>query len=94
MPQQPRKPQKPPNPVVEEIYSCAEDGDILGAIDRLDRAIHAQPNCAHFYAERANFYAQIGNIQQAIADYESAIAIQPDNQLFQHWRSQLTGNLD
>jgi Tfp pilus assembly protein PilF len=94
MPQQPRKPQKAPNPVVEEIYSCVEDGDILGAIDRLDRAIQSQPNCAHFYAERANFYAQSGNVQQAIADYDSAIAIQPDNQLFQHWRSQLTGNLD
>jgi tetratricopeptide (TPR) repeat protein len=81
--------QKPPNPVVEEIYGCVENGDILGAIDRLDRAIHMQPNCAHYYAERANFYAQIGNIQQAIADYDSAVAIQPDNQLFQHWRSQL-----
>ncbi len=90
MPLQPRKPQKPPNPVVEEIYSCVEDGDILGAIDRLDRAIHTQPNCAHFYAERASFYAQIGNIRQAIADYDRAIAIQPDNQLFQNWRSQLS----
>jgi tetratricopeptide (TPR) repeat protein len=86
MPLQPRKSQKPPNPVVEEIYSCAEDGDILGAIDRLDRAIYY---CAHFYAERASFYSQIGNMQQAIADYDRAIAIQPDNQLFQHWRSQL-----
>jgi Tfp pilus assembly protein PilF len=94
MPPQPRKPQKSDDRVVAEIYSCVESGNMLGAIDRLDRAIHAQPNCAHFYAERANFYTQIGNIQQAIADYDSAIAIQPDNQLFQDWRSQLTGNLD
>jgi Tfp pilus assembly protein PilF len=81
--------QNPPTPVVEEIYGCVENGDMLGAIDRLDLAIHTQPDCAHFYAERANFYAQIGNIQQAIADYDSAVAIQPDNQLFQHWRNQL-----
>ena len=94
MPPRPRKTQKSDDRVVAEIYGCVESGDILGAIDFLDRAIHAQPNSAHFYAERANFYAQIGNIQQAIADYDRAIAIQPDNQLFQHWRSQLTGNLD
>jgi tetratricopeptide (TPR) repeat protein len=94
MPQQPRKPQKSPKPVVAEIYGCVDDGDIFGAIDCLDRAIYSQPNSAHFYAERANFYAQIGNIQQAISDYDRAIAIQPDNQIFQDWRSQLTGNLD
>jgi Tfp pilus assembly protein PilF len=81
--------QKSPNPVVEEIYGCVEDGDIIGAIETIDRAIYSQPNSAHFYAERANFYSQIGNIQQAIADYDRAIAIQPDNQLFQYWRSQL-----
>jgi Tfp pilus assembly protein PilF len=94
MPPHPRKPRKSDDRVVAEIYNCVESGDMLGAIDRLDRAIDAQPNCAHFYAERANFYAQIGNIRQAIADYDRAIAIQPDNQLFQHWRSQLTSNLD
>jgi tetratricopeptide (TPR) repeat protein len=91
---QPRKPQASDDPVVEEIYNCVESGNILGAIDCLDRAICSQPNSAHFYAERANFYAQIGNIQQAIADYDRAIAIQPDNQLFQDWRSQLTDDLD
>ncbi len=94
MPQQRRKRQKSDDPVVVEIYNCVESGNILGAIDCLDRAIHAQPNIAHFYAERANFYAQIGNMQQAISDYDRAIAIQPDNQLFQEWRSQLTSNLD
>ena len=88
---QPNKSQQDPNPnpFVEDIYSCVENGDILGAIQHLDRAINAQPNCAHFYAERASFYARIGNIQQAIDDYDSAIAIQPDNQLFQNWRTQL-----
>ena len=94
MPQQRRKPRKSDDPVVVEIYNCVESGNILGAIDCLDRAIRTQPNIAHFYAERASFYAQIGNIQQAIADYDRAIAIQPDNQLFQDWRSQLIGNLD
>jgi Tfp pilus assembly protein PilF len=94
MPQQRRKRQKSDDPVVEEIYNCVESGNILGAIETIDRAIHSQPNRAHFYAERANFYAQIGNVRQAIADYDRAIAIQPDNQLFQHWRSQLTNNLD
>jgi tetratricopeptide (TPR) repeat protein len=94
MPPRPRKPQKSDDPVVEEIYNCVESGNILGAIDCLDRAINTQPDCAHFYAERASFYAQIGNIQQAIADYDRAIAIQPDNRLFQQWRSQLTDNLD
>jgi tetratricopeptide (TPR) repeat protein len=94
MPPRPRKPRKSDDPVVVEIYNCVESGNLLGAIDCLDRAIYAQPNCAHFYAERASFYAQIGNIQQAIVDYDSAIAIQPDNQLFQHWRSQLTDDLD
>ena len=78
---------------VAEIYSCVENGNIFGAIQHLDRAISAQPNCAHFYAERASFHAQISNIRQAIDDYDRAIAIQPDNQLFQHWRSQLVDHL-
>jgi Tfp pilus assembly protein PilF len=94
MPPQRRKRQKSDAPVVEKIYNCVESRDLLGAIDCLDRAIHAQPNCAHFYAERASLYAQMGNISQAIADYDRAIAIQPDNQLFQDWRSQLTDDLD
>jgi tetratricopeptide (TPR) repeat protein len=94
MPQQRKKRQKSDALVVEEIYNCVESGNILGAIDCLDRAIDAQPNCAHFYAERASFYAQIGNIGQAIADYGRAIAIQPDNRLFQDWRDRLTDALD
>jgi Tfp pilus assembly protein PilF len=94
MPPQPSKPSKDNDRVVEAIYGCVEDGDILGAIQHLDRAIEAQPNYAHFYAERASFYAQIGDIRQAIADYDRAIAIQPDNRLFQSWRSQLIDNSD
>jgi tetratricopeptide (TPR) repeat protein len=94
MPPRPRKPKKSDDPVVKEIYNCVESGNILGAIDCLDRAINTQPNCAHFYTERASFYAQIGNIQQAIADYDRAIAIQPENQLFQQWRSQLIDSCD
>jgi tetratricopeptide (TPR) repeat protein len=94
MPQQRRKRQKSDDPVVEEIYNCVESGNILGAIDCLDRIVRTQPNIAHLYAERANFHAQIGNIRQAIDDYDRAIAIQPDNQLFQTWRSQLTEDLD
>ena len=86
---QPNKSPQDPKPFVEEIYSCVENGDILGAIEHLDRAIQAQPNCAHFYTERASFHAQIGNIQQAIDDYDRAIELQPDNRLFQHWRTQL-----
>jgi hypothetical protein len=62
MPPQRRKRQKSDAPVVEEIYNCVESGDILGAIDCLDRSIQAQPKLAHLYAERASFYAQIGNI--------------------------------
>ena len=75
--------------VVEEIYACIEHGDLAGAIDHLDRAIYAQPDCAYLYVERASFYAQLGDLQHAIADYDLAIAIQPHNQLFQTWRSQL-----
>jgi Flp pilus assembly protein TadD len=91
---QPRKHPKSEDRVVAEIYNCVESGNLLGAIDYLDRAIQMEPNSAHFYAERASFYAQIGNIQQAIADYDRAIAIQPNNQLFQDWRNQLTNPLD
>jgi tetratricopeptide (TPR) repeat protein len=75
--------------IAEEIYICVEHGDITGAIGHLDRAIFLHPDRAYLYAERANFYSQIGEIDRAIADYDRAIELQPHNQLFRQWRSQL-----
>jgi tetratricopeptide (TPR) repeat protein len=75
--------------VAEKIYDCIECGDLAGAICHLDRAIFLHPERAYFYAERANLYSQMGDVRQAIADYNLAISLQPDNQLFQYWRSEL-----
>jgi tetratricopeptide (TPR) repeat protein len=75
--------------IAEAIYTCVDNGDLAGAIRHLDRAIFLHPDRAYLYAERANFHSQIGDIQQAIADYDRAIELQPQNQLFRHWRSQL-----
>jgi tetratricopeptide (TPR) repeat protein len=75
--------------IAADIYICVDRGDLAGAIAHLDRAICFHPDLAYLYAERANFYAQIGQIDRSIADYDRAIELQPQNQLFKHWRSQL-----
>ncbi|PSB56190.1 tetratricopeptide repeat protein [Chamaesiphon polymorphus] len=75
--------------IAADIYICVDRGDLAGAIAHLDRAIFFHPDLAYLYAERANFYAQIGQIDRSIADYDRAIELQPQNQLFKHWRSQL-----
>ena len=71
--------------IADLIYTCVENGDILGAIDRLDRAIEIEPDSAYLYAERANFRQRMGDIPGAIVDYDRAIDLQPFNQLFKQW---------
>jgi tetratricopeptide (TPR) repeat protein len=75
--------------LADSIYTCAENGDILGAIDCLDLEIKIEPDSAYLYAERANFRQRIGDIPGAIADYDLAISLQPHNQLFKQWRNLL-----
>jgi tetratricopeptide (TPR) repeat protein len=72
--------------IADNIYAYVENGDILGAINCVDREIEIDPDCAYLYAERANFRQRMGDIQGAIVDYDRALDLQPQNQLFKQWR--------
>jgi tetratricopeptide (TPR) repeat protein len=72
--------------IADNIYAYVENGDILGAINCVDREIEIDPDCAYLYAERANFRQRMGDIQGAIIDYDRALDLQPQNQLFKQWR--------
>jgi tetratricopeptide (TPR) repeat protein len=75
--------------LADSIYTCMENGDILGAIDWIDLEIAIDPDAAYLYAERANFRQRMGDIQGAIVDYDRASDLQPHNQLFKQWRDLL-----
>jgi len=55
-----------------------KDGDYLGAIALLDRAISADTFDAGLYTNRGIAFQKVGNYQAAIADYQRALNIDPD----------------
>jgi len=55
-------------------------GDLGGAVERLDRAIAASPDQTLFYTMRALAFIQMGD-DRAVTDLERASALEPGNEL-------------
>lgn len=70
-------------PTAVDYATCGrirqDQGDLDGALDDLNEAIHLDPTHACFYNDRGGVWQEKGWLNKAIADFDEAIRLDPTN---------------
>ena len=62
----------------EQGYQKYMNGDFIGLITSLDRALEIKPDKHQAWSKRGNALGNLGRFEQAIASYDRALEIKPD----------------
>ena len=65
--------------LIEDLNQSMSGGNGAGALDKINKAIAADPNNANLYAVRGSLYDQQKKTDLAQEDYKKAISIEPNN---------------